>query len=180
MNEIIQLMSVNDMVDLTAASENLDRDLLAPFIQNATIMYIVPAIGEAMYSDMQLDISTGGTKYQDFKENYLFYALSWYSLYNGLPFIHAKIMKKGVLLQHSDDSENVSIDVLGVLIKRVESIAISYTNRMRDYLETNKTLYPLYRGNVGCDDESRSHGNSVYLPRSARKYNYNPSENRFI
>lgn len=159
----ITLMSTTDMVGLTSISQNIDPNLIAPFIKNAEIMYMLPVLSVSLYEDMLNDVATGATKYKTLLEDYVYFALSYYALYNALPFIHMRIQKVGVVKAHSDNSENIDTAELSILIKRIESIAVSYTNLMREYLDNNANLYPLYRSDTTTNDLSRKAGHSIFL-----------------
>lgn len=157
------LMSTNDMISLTSISQNIDHTLISPFIKNAEIMYILPVLGIPLYEDVLSNVASGTTKYKTLLEDYIYFSLSYYALYSALPFIHMKIEKKGITKSHSDSSENIDISELQILIKRVESIAVSYTNLMREYLDNNANLYPLYRSDTTTNDLSRKAGHSIFL-----------------
>ena len=178
--ETINMMSIEDIKNLTAISDNVSPALLQPFIKNAEMMYIKPVLGDALYNNIILSLSTGGTFYENLLQGYVFYALAYYTFYNYLPFSAYKIQKKGVVKQHSDDSENVDTEELSLLIKRVESMAVSYTNMLRDYLNgSGGLIYTLYRKS-DCSDDNHTQGNSIFLPKTSRGYHYNPKLGNWI
>jgi hypothetical protein len=181
MNENQLLMQVSDIQNLTAISEQVSPELLQPFIFNAQTLYLRPVLGLPLYEDMQNDLATGGTKYQALLEGWVYYSLAYWTFYNYLPFGHLKIQKKGVVKQHSDDSENASIDELGMLLKRVESMATTYTQVLIEYLNgSGGSLYPLYTRDV--ESEYKPKGHSIYIKRRVNDgiTSYNPRNGYYI
>ena len=164
--ETQNLMSIPTIFEITSISDNIDESAIQGFLSNAQLRYIETAVGAAMYQDMLADASTGGSKYLDFNEAYLYPALAFLTISDWLPFSHYKIQKKGVTKSGSDNSSPVEIDELSIILKRTEATANFYLNRMVEYLDDNKTLFPLYRGNT-CDSTEyrKKNSSSIFLPK---------------
>jgi hypothetical protein len=62
--------------------------------------------------------------------------------------------------------------------KRIESMASSYATMLREYLEANKDLYPLY---ISGNHEVDNSGHSIFLGfgRNTRK-GYDPQNGSYI
>jgi hypothetical protein len=178
--ETVNLISEVDLMQITSISDNADVNAIRPFIYNSQMKYIRELVGSAMYDDMLLDKSTGGTKYEFLNQNYTLFVLGYYAWYDYAPFAHYKFQKKGIVKQTSDDSTSVDLEELSLVLKRIESNAVYYYNLMREYLEANKTLYPLYRGS-DCDSTYKSSGSGVFLKFGTNnKYSYNPNSGNYI
>jgi len=138
------LINIEDIKTVTSISQNIDVEMLEPFLFNAQEMYIRPICGDALMDAMLVDVATGGTAYSTLINNQIIYALSYSVVHSFLPFNHIKIQKKGVLLQTSDSSTSASMDEFTMLSQRIENSQTFYLRRMKDYLDDNLTLYPLY------------------------------------
>lgn len=179
--ETINLISVDDLKQITSISENADCAAISPFIHNAQMHYLRELVGDAMYNDMVANKASGTTKYENLIQEYVLYMLGYWSWADFTPFAHIKFQKKGLVKQSAEDSVNAEMDEVVMILKRIESMAVYYTNRLKDYLDNNTSLYPLYRQD-NCDDTYTQGGNGIFLKFGNAKYktNYNPSENRFI
>lgn len=162
------LMTVDDIKSITSISDNVDVESLRNYIKNATVMYIQPILGIALLDDILLLTSTGNSKYDVLLKEYIYYALAYYAWYNASIFLHVKTQKKGLVKQHSDDSENISLDEFGVYSKRIESIAVTYSNRLRDYLDVNANEFALYRQNNKSVAGNSNTCSSIFLKFKSR------------
>lgn len=174
--ENVQLISIKDIYSITSISDNIDDEAITGFLANAQLKYIESAVGSAMYEDMLNVVSTGGTKYQLFFEAYLYPALAFLTISDWLPFGHYKIQKKGITKSGSDSSVPVDMQELTIILKRTEATGNFYLNRMIDYLNDNKELYPLYRGST---ESKKRNSSSIHIPK-LNTSTYNPNCNRFI
>jgi hypothetical protein len=182
MNNEITMMSVTDIQNLTAISEQVSPELLQPFIKNAEVMYLLPALGQPLYEDILANIGSGTTKYDALLQGWIYYVLAYYTWYNACPFLAYKFQKKGVVKQHSDDSENAAIDEVGMLTKRIESMASAYMNQLVSYLNSTagNALYPLYTKDL--ENEFKPKGHSIYIKRRLNDglTSYNPKNGYYI
>ena len=149
------LITINDLKDVTSISDNVDVELLKPFLFTSQEMYIRPVLGDAFMDEIINDVSTGGTSYETLINNYIVYALAYSTWFSAAPFIHMKTSKKGILKQSSDNSENVSLEEFGVYSSRIENLMTFYLKKLENYLNDNKSIYPLY-----CSSDVVNHTNS--------------------
>lgn len=156
------MMSVEDLKQITSISDNVDVEQLKPFIYNAQILFLKPVLSISLYDDILLSLSTGNTKYDVLLQSYVYPALAYYAWHNSAIFQLVKTTKKGLVKQSSDSSETIEMDEFAAYNKSIESMAVAYTNLLRDYLEDNKTLYPLYRGAGESVGDVKS-SSSIYL-----------------
>ena len=154
------LIQISDIKNVTSISDNVDVEILEPFLFNAQAMYISPITGDALYSAMLDDVASGGTTYQTLIENFVLFALSYACWYSAAPFMHFKTHKKGVVKQSSPDSESVTMDEFGTYTQRIENTMTFYLRKLRTYLNDNKTLYPLY---CADDDITPSNSSTIFL-----------------
>ena len=179
--ETINLISVDDLKQITSISDNADVKAIEPFIHNAQMHYLRELVGDAMYNDMVANKASGTTKYENLTQEFVLFMLGYWAWYDYTPFAHIKFQKKGLVKQTADDSTSADMDEVVMILKRIESMAVYYTNRMKDYLDSNTSLYPLYRQNT-CDDTYTQGGSGIFLKFGNAQYktNYNPNQYYFI
>ena len=154
------IINIEDIKNVTSISNNIDVEMLQPFLFTSQVMYIQPITGDALMSAILSDVASGGTTYETLINDYVLYALAYSTWFSSSPFLHFKTQKKGIVKQSSDNSENVSLDEFGTYASRIESMQTFYLRRMREYLDANKTLYPLY---CNDDDITPSNSSSIFL-----------------
>lgn len=79
-------------------------------------------------------------------------ALSFYAVYQGLPFHWASIVNKGLTKRNSENSDAVNADDLAQLRRWIKDDAEELGRTLSDYLHTCKDSYPLWNdtGNCSC------------------------------
>ena len=181
--ETINLISAQDLMQIPSISNNADCSAIEPFIHNAQMHYLRELVGDAMYNDMLADKSTGGTKYENLNQEFTIFVLGYWAWYDYTPFAHIKFQKKGLVKQTADDSTSADMDEVVMILKRIESMAVYYTNRLKDYLDANTSLYPLYRQETCNDNSYSTHSSGIFTKFGAAKTNntnYNPSGGFYI
>jgi len=153
-------MSIKDIQNLTSISDNIDVEILSPFLYNAQEMYIRPVCGDALMDAIIVDAETGGTTYETLIENYIFYPLAYATWFSSAPFIAYKTMRKGLVTQSSDNSQNLTTEEMSIYLGRIESTMTFYLRKLRTYLNENKASYPLY---CNDDDITPSNSSSIFL-----------------
>ena len=137
----------NKLKKTTVINENVDTSLLTPYIKIAQEQYIRPILGEALYDDLASSIVANDlTANETTLLNKISEPLAYYTFYSAIPFIATQISNKGVLVKNSDNN-SISADNarLDLLTKRIQNIADHYASRLKDYLDDNASLFPLYR-----------------------------------
>lgn len=179
--ETVNLINVEDLKQISSISANADCTAIEPFIHNAQMHYLRELVGDVMYEDMLADMATGGTKYETLNQNYTLFMLGYWSWYDYTPFAHVKFQKKGLVKQTADDSTSADMDEVAMILKRIESMAVYYTNRMKDYLDANTSLYPLYRQDA-CDNTYSNGGSGIFVKfgNAKNKINYNPNGGYYV
>ena len=161
MNDTL-LISIQDIQNVSSISDNIQVESLEPFLSTSQDMYIRPLVGDALMDDMLADVATGGTQYQSLIDNYILRALAYATVFSYLPFGHMKIQKKGIVLQNSDNSQNVSVEEFSILSQRTESTMTYYLRRLKEYLDlpASKVLYPMY---ATTDQINPQNSSSIFL-----------------
>ena len=154
------LITIDDIKQVTSISENIDTQMLEPFLFNAQEIYIRPICGDALMNAMVDDVATGGTTYSELINNYIIYALSYASWFSAAPFMAYKTEKKGIVKQSSDNSDNLDTTEMSIYLQRIENMMTFYLSRLRTYLDDNSSTYPLY---CKDDDILPSNSSSIFL-----------------
>lgn len=143
------LLTVNDIKNFTTIGQNVDPELLYPFILLSQQMYVEPVLGLALYNDIVSRFDnqqlTGDT--QILYESHIIPSIAYSSLYSALPFIAYKIQRSGVSTQTTDVLTPVSPEEMSIIIGKADNMKNFYLNRLEEYLVTNETLFPLYKRN---------------------------------
>ena len=138
-----------------------------PYISIAQKMYIERILGTPLTDELkdQIKAATQGDAKGDeiTPENQALIlkiapALSFYAVYQGIPFHWASIVNKGITLRNSENSDAVSINDIAQLRRWIKNDAEELGRDLIEYLRGCKTLYPLWtpgRG-CGCDKDSGS------------------------
>lgn len=98
-------------------------------------------------------------------------ALSFYAVYQGLPFHWAAIVNKGVTIRTSENSDGVKVDDIAQLRRWVRDDAETLKGLFIDYLCECAATYPLWTprsycgGGCGCDGKASDTDNfGIFIP----------------
>ena len=100
-------------------------------------------------------------------------ALSYYAVYQGLPFHWAAIVNKGVTIRESENSKGVDIKDIAQLRRWLKDDAEELLRQLVEYLCECAANYPLwqpgnYCGGCGCDGNkggSVPFDAGIFIPR---------------
>jgi len=161
MNDTL-LITIEDIKNVTSISDNVDVAQLEPFLATSQDMYLRPLVGDALMDAMLDSVASGGTGYTNLIQNFCLNALAYSTWYSAAPFMHMKTQKKGIVLQNSDNSTNVTTDEFSIYSQRVENNMTFYLRRLKTYLDTAaaKVLYPLY---ATTDQINPQNSSSIFL-----------------
>jgi len=153
------LITIDDIKQFRAVS--LDQKRAEPYILEAMENDLRPVLNDALYRDFTQKVFSGldpdYAKYQNLlngttytvngntlnypgvKAMLVYYSLSRIVLNNQI-----NVTSYGVVQKTLDQSQPVEAGMLKMMVTELRSIAISYQNRVADFLENNKSTYPLY------------------------------------
>lgn len=168
MAQHILFVSSQYVKDNTSINDNLDSDILTPFITQAQKIYIEPILGTDLYKKLQSDVSgaTVAGNYKILLDEYIQNTLAVWALHDSLPFINYKLTNKSVLTKDSDNSTAVGLEEIKFLQANIRNNAEYLSQRITDYLHANPTLFPEYFTNADIDDvrpNRTSYFSGVYL-----------------
>lgn len=165
------LVTTEQLKNMTAIGLNIDCELLSPHINIAQNLYIYPILGKCLYEDLltNFDANTLSADYQTLLDDYITPALGFASWYNAAPFLHIRTSRNGLNKSGTDTLEPVVLEEFSMYLSKVENFSRFYLKRLEDFLICNKTTYPLYRQN----DAEISKGGSIFTG-----YNVHPKRGR--
>lgn len=170
--------------DLFKANSPVKDDTIitkfVPYIIIAQKMYIERILGRALLEQLQNDIKNAATTSIPAHSQALIIevapALSFYAVYQGLPFHWAAIVNKGVTVRESENSGGISFNDIGALRRGLKDDAEYMATRLVKYLCGCKTNYPLWMPaegcGCGCDDNTGSKNipldAGIFIPKRRR------------
>lgn len=143
----------------TSISDNIDCELLNPFLQVSQEMYIAPILGEALYEDIvtKFDNNTfTGTCDQTLYDEYLIPAIGYSALYSAAPFLAYKMQRNGVVKHGTDTLVPVDVDEFTKYSERLDNLKNFYLRRLEKYLCEHSDCFPLYVS--PCNPQSKGVG----------------------
>lgn len=164
----------------TSIDENVEPQLLYPFVLQAQDLYLQASLGTKLYNEMKdlvVDNVVNGTPipadYLTLLEDYIAPMLIHYAYYNALPSIKYRSTNKGLLSGTSEVATPVSLDELKYFRNSIFDSAKFYDERLREYLKAYSNLYPEYTTFTNLDGmppkRSTSYMTGLVIPR--RRYN---------
>jgi hypothetical protein len=162
-------ISVQSIKDRTGLHANVDEKLVLPEIKTAQDMYILPALGSALYNELQTAVDTATyTQLQTtLLDDYIVDCLIYFvmsELPQGLSF---QFYNKGLLRKTGENQESPSMQDMIDVANRYKARAEFYKQRMIKYLKEYSTLYPEYlnpgSGIDAIHPENDAYTTSVWL-----------------
>jgi hypothetical protein len=156
-------ISVQSIKDRTGLHANVDEKLVLPEIKTAQDMYILPALGSALYNELQTAVEAGTyTQLQTtLLDDYIVDCLIYFvmsELPQGLSF---QFYNKGLLRKTGENQESPSMQDMIDVANRYKARAEFYKQRLIKYLKQNNALYPNYL-NFGSGIDSIKPDNEGY------------------
>lgn len=138
--------------------DNAAIDEFVPYILIAQKMYIVPLIGRALVTRIQNAIAESLKTESpvpipaDIQALIVEIApcLSFYAVYQGLPFHWAGIQNKGITLADSDNSKSIDGNDMSKLRSWLRTDAQSWADALLNYLKGCRAIYPEWVPPPGC------------------------------
>ncbi len=151
MNRIL-MISEAKLKDLTVLSDNVDPKVIRPNIRKAMDKYIQPALGTNLYNTLEANIANSSgnvspNNYGFLFTNYVLPALKEWVMYEMRYDIGVKWRNKGMMIQNSENSEQLSLNDMERIGNKFKDDAEWYTQRLVDYLCTYSNLFPEYNNN---------------------------------
>jgi hypothetical protein len=140
-------LTIDTLKSYTPISANVDVSQLENWIPVAEDLHIDDILGTALDTALKSELEATGTLTGNNATllTYILNASAWYTYYECIGFIRTKSMNKGLVQQFSDNSQVTPLEDYKIFKQEIWDKAIYYRNKLIDYLEANKALFPLYR-----------------------------------
>jgi hypothetical protein len=168
-----QFISIEYLYKWTIIPNNIDSEILTPYIRQASDTNIQSILGYALYMKLMNDLNTTGTwtgAYLDLMTNYVKPALAKWTLYHALPFIWSRITNQSVSKKQSDNSQPTSLEELKYLRDTIKTDAEYSLTRVRELIMNNQAAYPEFFQTSGPNrikPRSNNYFSGIYIPRTA-------------
>jgi len=151
--EHLPLISEKLFKQHSPVTSNTDISEFIPYIHIAQELHISPVLGQPLMEELFEQIGTNSLT----AENSALIlkiapALSFYAVYQALPFHWASIVNKGVTIRESENSKGVNIKDLAQLRQWIKNDADILKEGLIGYLNNEKEKYPLWTPGSECAD----------------------------
>lgn len=167
---IVKFVSPNYIKENTPIQQNIDDDIMVPYIVAAQDIYIQQALGSKFYQHLKDAIvaNTLNTDEDNLIRDYIAPVITQFTFYELIPHINYKMTNKAVSQQSSEFSTPSGLDEIKFLRQSVRDLAEFYLKRLNKYLCDYGELFPLYISPGSKENLTRnrkSYFGGVYIPR---------------
>jgi len=153
----VLFISEDKLKDSTAINLNVDVNLLLPYVRQAQKLYVETKLGTDLNQKLK-DLIVAGTlslpanaAYKTLIDDYIGDMLPNWAFYHAIPFLRFKIENGNIYSKTSETGNSLSTGEAQHLREEVRNTAEYYTERLRDYICNNNSLFPEYNTNTGAD-----------------------------
>jgi len=146
MSRNILFISVQNIKERTSLHANIDEKLILPEILTCQDMFILPALGTALYNRLQDGISNCSLNIDEnnLLDIYISPTLVYYVMSEMPQALSYQFYNKGLLRKSGENTENPSMQDMIDVANRYKARAEFYKQRMIKYLKEYSTTYPEY------------------------------------
>lgn len=168
-----QFISNEYLYKWTIIPNNVDSEILNPYIRQAQDTNIQSILGYALYRKLMNDLNTTGVwtgAYLELMTNYVKPALAKWTVYHALPFIWSRITNQSVSKKQSDNSQPTSLEELKYLRDTIKTDAEYALTRVRELIMNNQADYPEFFQTSGphrIKPRSNNYFSGIYLPKNS-------------
>ena len=149
---------------------NTDLAEFIPYLSIAQELYIAPVLGEAFMTGLRMQAATNSlTEANSSLIVKIAPALSFFAVYQGLPFHWATIVNKGITIRESENSKGIDINDVAQLRHWIRDDAGLFLQLLTNYLCLYRELYPLWKPDreycSDCFNNSPAFNSGFYFPK---------------
>lgn len=127
-------------------TSNTDITEFVPYISIAQELHISNILGEDIMDELCSQIESNSLTATNSRLILrIAPALSFFAVYQALPFHWATIVNKGITIRESENSKGVDIKDLAQLRQWIKNDADTLKTQLVDFLNKNKADYPLWK-----------------------------------
>lgn len=132
-------------------TSNTDLSEFVPYLSIAQELYITPVLGELLTAELKEQIlSNSLTPVNGDLLVKIAPALSFFAVYQGLPFHWASIVNKGITIRESENSKAVDIKDVAQLRRWIRDDAQVFVKLLISYMCSCRANYPLWIPTQDC------------------------------
>lgn len=151
-------------------TSNTDLTEFVSYLSIAQELYILPILGESLISEIKAQIADNNlTPENSDLVAKVAPALSFYAVYQGLPFHWASIVNKGITIRESENSKGIDIRDVAQLRRWLRDDAEIFVAILINFLCSSKDTYPLWKPDRdycgSCHKESAPFESGFYFPK---------------
>ena len=154
----IQALLINEeqLRQYTPISGTFDWAFISPHIITAQDLDIQPLLGYPMYQRLQNGIEANDLTPDEeiLLNDFVLKALAWHTMAHAYHFLSSKLVKSTLTKIIVEEGDVVEQEEASKLASKSKATANFYAERLLNYLEANKDLFPYY--NVKLDGELES------------------------
>ncbi|GAB6010782.1 DUF6712 family protein [Viscerimonas tarda] len=144
---------------------NTDLTEFTPYISIAQELYIVPVLGEPLMDELKSQIASNTLSEANSRLIVkIAPALSFFAVYQGLPFHWATIVNKGITIRESENSKGVDINDVAQLRRWIKDDASVFISLLTNYLSAEQSAYPLWKPENNCSASTGRFDSGFYFP----------------
>ncbi|NDV79776.1 DUF6712 family protein [Dysgonomonas sp. 511] len=149
---------------ITAATDVAE---FVPYLGIAQELHITPLLGTALMDELCRQVEANSlNEANSALIMQIAPTLSFYTVYQALPFHWATIVNKGITIRESENSKGVSISDLAQLRQWIKNDADLLKKQLADFLLKNKGDYPLWENkHTGCVAENIPFDSGFFFPK---------------
>lgn len=158
----VKFIDIDFLKSNTTINENVDDNILVPFIYKAQDTHLQSVLGSSFYNHLKSAIVANSLTPEEraLILDYIQNMVAEWTLYEVLPFINYKLTNKAISKERSEYSNNSELNELKYIRQTVRDLAEFYSKRLVNELNQNCNLYPEY--NNPDRPENLRKNNSVY------------------
>lgn len=164
MSELLQTPIINEKLFKlhSPITGNVDIEEFLPYICIAQELHIEPILGEPLMTELKEQIINNTlTEHNSALIIKVAPTLSFYTVYQALPFHWATIANKGITIRESENSRGVNIKDIAQLRQWIKDDADLLKDQLIDFLCKCRTNYPLWRPlHINCCDDRIAEGSN--------------------
>ncbi len=156
--ERVYLISAQNLKDYTPINDNVDDSLLHNAIIEAQEISIQELLGTKLYKKILSLVKTddinlpANTKYKELLDEHITKVVLYDALLRAIPYIHYKVVNKGITTQFSTESSTTTVAEMEFLMDQVKNNKEFFATRLSRHLLANIQLYPEYMSASKIDE----------------------------
>lgn len=146
----VYLISTQNLKDSSIINNNVDDSLLHNAIWEAQNIELQQILGSKLYKYIINAVEDGSissssnAEYKSLLDEYCTKVVIYAAMLRAIPYIHYKVMNKGVQTQNSDNSSTTSISEMEFIMDKIKNDLEFFSTRLSTYLLANREKFPEY------------------------------------